>query len=127
MAFTSFLLIDDDPDDHEIFISALQQASACAKCIAFCDPLKAIEEMANGNVQFDIVFVDLNMPKIDGLEFLRITKDMHALKGIPIYMYTTSSDVHARDTALILGASDFVTKSASMNELIELLSAITGK
>lgn len=123
--FASFLLIDDDPDDHEIFVSVLKMVSAHATCVSFTDAALALHEITTGHLKFDVIFIDLNMPKIDGLQFLVLIRDFLTHSSIPVYVYSTSSDPQIIRKALSLGASHFVTKAASIEGLKELLSGIT--
>lgn len=124
MAFASFLLIDDDPDDLELFSAALREASPGASCMAVDSAGRAIEILLSGAVKFDVVFVDLNMPKIDGLEFLRKAQDIKILKNVPVFVYSTTFSPHTRDKAIMLGASDLITKHSSISELITFLSKL---
>jgi CheY-like chemotaxis protein len=124
MAVSSFLLIDDDPDDLEIFSIALREASADADYIAVNDAERALKILRSGAVKFDVVFVDLNMPKIDGLDFLSMARDIESLKNVPVFLHTTSFSSQMRDKAIQLGASDLVTKHASMTELVAFLSQL---
>lgn len=59
---------------------------------------------------FDIAFVDINMPVMDGLTLLRLYRENPAVEQIPIVMVTTEGDASVGDQAIKHGASGFVTK-----------------
>lgn len=124
MAFSSFLVIDDDPDDLEIFVAALREASPDAACVTVSDASHALRMIRTGAVKFDVVFVDLNMPKIDGLEFLRLLQEIESFRNVPVFLHTTSFVGHVRDKAILLGAADLITKHSTMSELVAFLSQL---
>jgi two-component system chemotaxis response regulator CheY len=59
---------------------------------------------------FDIAFVDINMPVMDGLTLLRLYRENPAVRQIPILMVTTEGDAKIGSEAMQAGASGFVTK-----------------
>lgn len=124
MGYTSFLLIDDDPDDHEIFKIALDEVSFNGKYEAYGDAEYALKQLRFNAKCFDVIFLDLNMPKIDGFQFLEMIKEDAFLDNIPIYMYSTCCDPTVREKAIKLGAYDFVTKFPTMKQLISFLSPL---
>jgi CheY-like chemotaxis protein len=65
----------------------------------------------------DIIFLDLNMPGMDGFECLRELKADKSLMDIPIVMYSTSSSNGDIKKAMKLGAANFVTKPTSCDQL----------
>src|ERR1700739_3500683 len=88
----SFFLIDDDADDREIFSLALGKADQKVKCVVARDGEEALD-ILKGNKEFtpDSIFLDLNMPRMDGRECLVEIRKIERLKNIPICIYTTSS------------------------------------
>lgn len=124
MAFRSFLLIDDDIDDHEIFQIALEMVSDEAMCHAFFDAELALKKIKDNDLHFDVIFVDLNMPKLDGVGFLKNVRMIDHAREIPVYIYSTTSSPEIRTVVLELGATDFVTKFSSIAPLSELLSGL---
>lgn len=105
MGYRSFLFIDDDLDEHEIFQWALQAVSSGAVCHAFSDPEIAMRRIEDEGLKFDVVFVDLNMPKMNGFQFLEMAKNIDSLSRTPIYVLTNSSGPEINKKAAELGAA----------------------
>jgi CheY-like chemotaxis protein len=75
----------------------------------------------------DIIFLDLNMPRMNGLEFLKAIKTHRSYKRIPVIIYTTSSNPEDIRKTKDLGATDFVTKPSDFDELYQKLITILNK
>ena len=119
-------LVDDDPDDRFLVYEALMQVL----------PQVNVVEAMNGQHFFEIVeiseltlpsliILDVNMPRMNGLETLRQIKSTPSLSMVPVVMYSTSEDPLLIKQAYEIGTSTFVTKPKSFNGLIEMISQIT--
>jgi CheY-like chemotaxis protein len=116
------LLIDDDLDDQEIFTLALERVNNELTCIHATSGMEAIQRLNDEALPVpDYIFLDLNMPKMNGKECLKEIKTFQHLNHIPVVIYSTSSLKHDVSETKSLGACDFITKPFSMNELIEVL------
>ena len=116
------LLIDDDLDDQEIFSMAIQQFDESIKCDFASDGTKGIEQLSATVAKVpDCIFIDMNMPRMNGIECLERIKKIDHLKEIPVCMYSTSADPTLVARTKELGAVDFIVKPADINELSELL------
>jgi CheY-like chemotaxis protein len=120
MAPTSkhILLIDDDSDDAELFSDAIEELRIDAVVVHFPDGNEALERLREREIPTpDIIFLDINMPQINGWECLREIKMIAHLRKIPIVMYSTSSldrqGVEAKD----VGANAFLTKPSHFEDL----------
>jgi CheY-like chemotaxis protein len=71
----------------------------------------------------DLIFLDLNLPKADGLELLRLIRTWPHLAKVPVAVLTSSSAPEDKERAYQLGANLFITKPAG---LAEFLAAIGG-
>jgi CheY-like chemotaxis protein len=119
-----FLLADDDHDDAELFGEALNRVDTSIT-LHHVDNGTGVFEFLDNNVQTpDLIFLDLNMPKMSGWQCLAQLKNNPDYKDIPVIMYTTSS--HYRDTeiALDLGALGLVTKPSEFKILKTIISSI---
>ncbi|WP_394776467.1 response regulator [Flavobacterium sp.] len=121
MKFTNILFIDDDEEDLQIFQAALDHISTTIKYNYFTDARKALEQLRLGTVTTQAIFLDLNMPLMNGHEFLAQLKQEEKLKDIPVIIFTTSSDNAIREMTLSMGAIDFLTKPNDFKDLIALL------
>jgi CheY-like chemotaxis protein len=121
-------LVDDDLDDHEIFKSALAKVDEDLELITATNGYEALEMLGTANKLPDYIFVDLNMPRMGGFQFLIEIKKTDKLKNIPVIIYTTSSNPIDIARTKELGAISFITKPSLFSELCSLLrSLISGQ
>lgn len=120
-------LIDDDVDDLEFFCEAVTRIDGSIICFKRADSGEALRAFQQHDVPLpDLIFLDLNMPLVDGRTFLTELKKISAYANVPVIIYSTSS--HSRDIedTKQLGAAGFMTKPYSqevlINQLQELLS-----
>jgi CheY-like chemotaxis protein len=114
-------LIDDDPDDQEIFTMAVMELSASIRCYFAEDGVKALEKLVKGDFLPHCIFIDINMPRMNGIECLEQIKSNSRLKPVPVCMVSTSADPEIVAKAKELGAKDFIVKPASVSLLTDLL------
>ncbi|MDQ3048705.1 MAG: response regulator [Bacteroidota bacterium] len=114
---SSCLLIDDDIDDHDIFGIALKDAGLSADCIYSSDPVEAIKNLTEKTYNPDCIFIDMNMPRMNGTECLTEIRKIERLHRVPIYMYSTAADPVTVNEAKKLGATAFLVKPPSISEL----------
>ena len=86
------------------------------------DGLEALECMIKDN--YDAIILDVNMPKMDGLQFLEKVKSSNDYAAIPVIMLTTEGQDEDRDRAMSLGATDYIIKPFKPSQLVELLDDI---
>lgn len=111
-------LIDDDVDDQEIFTLVLKSVYPSMKCIVANDGIEAIVKLtAEETFNPDYIFLDLNMPRMDGKECLQEIKKIDRLKGTPVIIYSTSSEQNDIQGTRALGASGYLEKQSSVAEL----------
>jgi len=119
------LIIDDDQDDQEIFMMCLNKLNPDINCTTMNDGVEAISMLASNTTYTPAyIFVDVNMPKMNGIECLKILKDMGRLRNTRIFMYSTTSEKTAVAESKKLGADDFIVKPSNVTELREKLSGI---
>lgn len=118
------LIIDDDSDDLELFSEALQECAPHIMLTKAVDGCEGINHLSDSKPLPDLIFLDINMPKMDGWQCLEQIKNSETLNKIPIYMYSTSSHEEEKQRALNSGATSFITKPNSFKELVKILSGI---
>lgn len=124
MMYSKILVIDDDIDDQEIFLTALETASSSVECTTSASGVDALQKLTEGTITTDIIFLDLNMPIMSGQEFLsEIKRDKH-LANIPVIVLSTSAHQPTIEQAKRLGAANFITKPDKFNELVRILKEI---
>lgn len=123
MNYQKILLIDDDLDDQEIFLTALSKVSDSVSCITMSSAVEALQSLSNGQLLTDVIFLDLNMPVMNGQQFLAQIKNNEALRDIPVIVFSTSSHLPTIRLTKELGAEGFITKPDSLNELSAILQS----
>lgn len=112
------LLIDDDQDDHEIFALALEECGAAMELLSAFDADEAKAMLRSGvTPRPDYIFLDLNMPRVNGRDLLMELKLWPSLLDIPVIIYSTSSEIIDLLETQKHGAVAFIVKSSSIEEL----------
>jgi len=124
MSYKNILLIDDDEDDCEIFLFAIQKVSGIRKYTAVNQASKALAQLKDNLLQPDLIFLDLNMPVMNGMQFLTEIKKIDGLKTIPVIILTTSSQPELINETKAIGAQDFITKPSDFNDFVKIFEAI---
>lgn len=100
------LFVDDDPILREF--AQVNLASTAAEIDVAADGVEALEALSQA--RYDLLLVDLEMPRMDGFELLAHLRADPATAHLPIVVETGREDVEAIDRAFRLGATAFVTK-----------------
>lgn len=125
----NILLVEDDDDDYVLISEALEQSSMHYNLDRAKDGIEALEflstqlEKSNSNMP-DLIFMDLNMPRKNGLETLKEIKNDPVLKNIIVIIMTSSSSPLDVEIAYENGANSFVTKSSKFNDLVQDINAV---
>lgn len=120
-----FLIVDDDPDDQELFIQALQAIDKSCQCITAFNGREAMQKILNEMILIpDFIFSDLNMPIMNGKEFLNEIKNIEELSHIPFIMYSTSYEKRDIDETTAMGASYYFQKPNKFDDLSKALTDI---
>ncbi len=114
LTITQALLVDDSRSVLDL-LKRLVEHDGSVQAAAFLDPLAALA--AARNYDFDIVLVDYEMPKIDGISFIRELRSLQAYADVPIVMITSIESEDVRIRALQAGATDFLPKRPHATEL----------
>ena len=118
-------IIDDDPDDQDLLIEALHDVDSEIGCYTAINGQEGLIKLESGLVPFpSIIFLDLNMPRINGRKFLCEIKKHPLLKSIPVIIYTTSSNPKDIAEMSELGATDYLVKQVNFSSLKEKLRII---
>lgn len=122
-----FLLVDDDKDDTFLFGEVLAEVDPAIQFVTAGDGQEALEQLVVDEKPLpDLIFMDLNMPRMDGKQCLFEIKQHEKLQHIPVMMYTTSSHSTDIEQSMQLGAVCFITKPSDFKELKNILSIIAG-
>lgn len=114
------LLIDDDLDDREFFCEILDEINPGLTCDLASNGLEALNQLETSK-RPDIIFLDLNMPHMNGFDFLQKVRSSSDFGHIPVIIYTTSDQPQDQQKAKELGAQGFFSKPSSLQTLGEKL------
>lgn len=104
------LIADDDTDDLEFFIAAVAEIDASIRCITALNGIEALKILDEGSDKPNLIFLDLNMPKMDGMQCLKLIKGSPVFGEIPVIMYSTSNRPEDIAESKEYGASAFIIK-----------------
>jgi len=119
------LLVEDDNVDVMTVRRALKDLHVVSQLVPAGDGEEALEYLrGKDNAKPRIILLDLNMPKMNGTEFLRIVKADETLKTIPVVVLTTSSSEQDIVRSFELGAAGYMVKSVDYKKFMEIIQAI---
>ena len=119
------LIIDDDKDDRQLFCDGVHVLNPEIECVTAVHGSDALYKLHSPDfVKPDIIFLDLNMPRVNGVQFLNSIKQHSILKVIPVVIYTTSKSNSEREHCLSLGAQHFITKPSTLSDFTNSLKYI---
>lgn len=114
------LAVDDSTSVRKMVESALRFKGYAA--VVAADGMEALEALERD--QFNLVVLDINMPRLDGLSLLRIVRERPEWASLPVLVLTTEGQEADRDQALELGATDYMVKPFKPAQLLERVAAI---
>jgi DNA-binding response OmpR family regulator len=118
-----FLLVEDDPDHAELITDVLSEDKVEGiKTVVILkkDGQEAIDFFQNGMPsKISLVILDLNLPKVDGMDVLKFIKKNSRYSSIPVIILSTSSNQKTIQDAYDNGANGYFTKPATYEELVE--------
>ncbi len=119
----SVLVVEDNSPDVILINEALSEAGLNCSITQMKDGDEAMKALleADGHSRYDLMILDLNMPRVGGLEVLSRLRAVPSWRDTPILVLTSSLSPQERDQAKDLGASEYVRKAA---DLYEFLSSV---
>lgn len=117
------LFVDDDIDDQYLFCDAVNLIRPKVYFRIANNGLEALK-MLGELLPFHFIFMDLNMPKMDGFECLKRIKASDRFKHIPVIMLSTSNHPNDIERCKQLGATSFFTKPNTFRELFNKIDKI---
>ena len=124
------LLVEDNPQDAELTIRALKKHNLANRLILVEDGAEALDFIfgrgkyairANGDPP-RVVLLDLKLPKLSGLEVLRVLKQDERTRSIPVVIVTSSREDPDIKTAYGLGANSYVVRPVDFDAFAETVS-----
>lgn len=124
------LLVEDNPRDAELTIRALKKHKFSNQLVHVKDGVEALDFLfgrgayAGRNIEQHprVVLLDLKLPKLNGLEVLRVIKEDEHLRNLPVVIVTSSSEDPDIKTAYELGANSYVVKPVEFESFMNAMS-----
>ena len=116
------LIVDDSPTIRKLLRYALRRKSYMTEEAE--DGLDAMEKLSGS--QIDLVIVDLNMPNMDGISFVKSLRSGYYNLDVPVIMLTTTSDSELKEEAYGAGINMFLTKPIKPEILLDKIETLLG-
>ena len=119
------LLAEDNPSDAELALEVLADSNLANRVVLVSDGVEALEYLSCAGKYRDrkpgnpaVVFLDIKMPRMDGIEVLRAIRSDPALKLIPVVMFTSSREEQDLIRSYELGCNAYVVKPVEFTEFV---------
>jgi len=123
--YSYIILADDDEDDRLFFTDAFSELKIKTKVDTFKDGVELMNYLNDPEAILpNVLFLDLNMPKKNGIECLHEIKSNDRFKDIAIAIYSTSSSEEDIEETFVCGANIYIKKPSDFNTLKKVLSDV---
>jgi CheY-like chemotaxis protein len=118
-------IVDDDEDDKKLFIESAKEVDQSITFITASDGQEALRLLKDEHSKLpDYIFLDLRMPRIGGKKCLEEIKADKRLRDVPVFIYSTSTEVKDSIELKEMGAVHFISKPADPNDIYYILSVV---
>jgi CheY-like chemotaxis protein len=119
------LLVEDDDVDAMTVERALSELKIANELVLKSNGVEAMKYLSDENNRKPcVILLDLNMPKMNGIEFLKIIKKDRNFKKIPVVALTTSKEDKDKLESFKLGIAGYMVKAVDYKEFVEVVRAI---
>jgi CheY-like chemotaxis protein len=118
---------DDDDEDLVLFTDVVKEIDSKFECITCLSSEDALNMLSKGDLKPDIIFLDINMPRLSGIELLAWLRRQHSYVDIPIIMYSTSINDREVRYCHELGAVRVLPKLFNPDESVAQIRETIGK
>lgn len=121
----NILLADDDTEDRELFAEALEDSGIDYNLKTFENGKQLVDYLSSPDQEVpNLLFLDLNMPLLSGLESLKIIRANTALDKMPVAIYSTSSSENDKSSTFENGANIYLSKPSDFGQLKKMLKQV---
>ncbi|HLL23647.1 MAG TPA: response regulator [Kofleriaceae bacterium] len=122
----NILLVDDDEVDVMTVRRAFQKANITNRLFVASNGVEALELLRGGTIPAHrrLILLDLNMPKMNGLEFLREVRNDPALAGLTVVVLTTSNEDRDRVDAFQLNVAGYLLKPVTFHTFADVMATL---
>lgn len=120
------LLAEDDDDDRIVFAEILKAVDPSMVLFTSENGCEALKRLDQRGFSPDVIFMDIRMPVMDGIECLTKIKESRKYREIPVIIFTAFPDSKTLEECLKLGASGYIKKSENIKETVaEIKNALS--
>lgn len=112
------VLIDDDEDDQMIFEAVIKKFFPTYEFHVFFQLADAIPLLEKAKQTKLVAFIDLNMPRVNGKECLKVLRNNPNTQKLDVVILSTSNNPKDVNDCLLLGANAFITKPSAIDEIV---------
>jgi len=119
----TIFLVEDNPADVELFRMALQEASLECDLVLFEDGRKFIDYVDSAQSKMalpDLLILDLNLPKNDGAEILRVLRGLPHFASVPVAVLSSSSSSRERSKLASYQVREFISKPSDLESYLKI-------
>jgi CheY-like chemotaxis protein len=122
----NILLVEDDDVDVMNVRRAFQRAHVSNPLHVASNGLEALDMLRGDSIPADrrLVLLDLNMPRMNGIEFLRAVRADAVLRSLPVVVLTTSNDERDKVDAYNLNVAGYLLKPVTFADFVDLMAAL---
>ena len=121
MAGHRILIVEDSPTMRQLLVFALKRMKG-ADIVEAQDGMDGLRKVTSDH--FDLAFVDINMPVMDGLKLISLIRGEQGLASMPICVITTEGAKEDRERAIALGANEYLTKPIQANKVLAVAKSL---
>jgi two-component system, chemotaxis family, chemotaxis protein CheY len=115
------LIVEDSPTMRQLLVFALKRMKD-VEIVEAQDGMDGLRKVTSDH--FDLAFVDINMPVMDGLKLISLIRSEPSLASMPICVITTEGAKEDRERALSLGANEYLTKPIQANRVLAVAKSL---
>lgn len=94
--------------------------------VTYENPLKLLEDVQNNVITYDLLFTDINMPQMNGLELSQKLKSIESVRQKPILALTTENSAEIKQTGKQIGIAGWVVKPFSNEKIVLAIKKVLG-
>jgi len=120
----TILLVEDNPDDVQLMLRALQKCNIVNKVVIARDGVEALDRLSKSDPLPTFVLLDLKLPKVDGLELLKRIREEEQWRLLPVVILTSSREEQDIIQGYGLGANSYIRKPVDFEQFTEAVRQI---